>query len=48
MLFAWAKNHVGIINGALVVGLVSFTIAIFALFFLEETFKKDINYVEDE
>ncbi len=48
MLFALAKNHVGIIYGALAVGMVSFTIAIVALFFLEETFKKDINYIEDE
>jgi MFS family permease len=48
MLFAMAKNYVGIIYGALVVGVVSFTIAIIALIFLEETFKKDINYVEDE
>jgi len=47
MLFALAKSHVGIIYGALAVGVVSFTIAIVALFFLEETFKKDINYVED-
>ncbi len=48
MLFAMAKKDVGIIHGALVVGVVSFTIAIIALIFLEETFKKDINYVEDE
>ena len=48
MLFAMAKNHIGIIHGALVVGVLSFTIAIIALIFLEETFKKDINYVEDE
>ena len=43
-----AKNHVGIIYGALIVGVLSFAIAIIALIFLEETFKKDINYVEDE
>jgi hypothetical protein len=48
MLFAIAKNYVGIIYGALIVGVVSFTIAIVALIFLEETFKKDINYVEDQ
>jgi MFS family permease len=48
MLFAMAKNYVGIIYGALVVGVVSFAIAIVALIFLEETFKKDINYVEDK
>jgi hypothetical protein len=48
MLFAMVKNYAGIIQGALIVGVVSFTIAIVALIFLEETFKKDINYVEDE
>ncbi len=48
MLFAMAKNYVGIIYGALIVGAISFAIAIMALFFLEETFKKDINYVEGE
>jgi len=42
------KNHVGIIYSALIVGVISFAIAVTALFFLEETFKKDINYVEDE
>jgi MFS family permease len=48
MLFAMVKNYIGIIHGALVVGVVSFTIAIVALIFLEETFKKDINFVEGE
>ncbi len=48
MLFAVTKNYVGIIYGALIVGAISFAIAIIALFFLEETFKKDINYVEDQ
>jgi MFS family permease len=48
MLFAMAKNYVGIIYGALIVGVISFAIAVISLFFLEETFKKDINYVEDE
>ena len=48
MLFAMAKNYVGIIYGALIVGAISFAVAIMALFFLEETFKKDINYVEGE
>jgi MFS family permease len=48
MLFAMAKNHIGIIYGALAVGVISFAIAVMALIFLEETFKKDINYVEDK
>lgn len=48
MLFVLAKNHVGIIHGALLVGVICFAIAVVALFFLEETFKKDINYIEGE
>lgn len=48
MLFAMAKKYVGIIRGALLVGVISFAISIVALIFLQETFKKDINYVEDE
>lgn len=48
MMFVLAKDHVGIIYGALLVGLVTFAIAIVALIFLEETFKKDINYTEEE
>ncbi len=48
MLFVMAKNYVGIIYGALLIGLLTFAIAIVALIFLEETFKKDINYIEEE
>jgi MFS family permease len=48
MAFTMAKSYVGIIYGALVVGLLTFAIAIVALLYLEETFKKDINYVEDD
>jgi MFS family permease len=48
MAFTMAKNYVGIIYGALAVGLLTFAIAIVALLYLEETFKKDINYVEDD
>ncbi len=46
ILFAWTKNFAGVIYGALLVGLLTFAIAIIALIFLEETFKKDINYIE--
>lgn len=46
MLFVMAKSYVGIIYAALAVGLFTFVIAIVSLLYLEETFKKDINYVE--
>lgn len=48
VLFATAKNWLGITYGALLVGLLTYAIAVVALFYLEETFKKDINYVERE
>lgn len=47
ILFTMAKKSVGIVYGALVVGLLTYAIAVVALIYLEETFKKDINYVED-
>ena len=46
-LFVLMKSHVGTLYGALVVGAITYLIAMFALFVLEETFKKDINYTED-
>jgi MFS family permease len=46
-LFLFIKSYVGIIYSALVVGVLTYVIAILALFYLEETFKKDINYTED-
>lgn len=46
-VFLLLKNNVGIIYSALIVGVSTYLIAILALFYLEETFKKDINYTED-
>src|SRR5436190_1054538 len=45
-LFLLIKSQVGIIYGALAVGLLTYLMAIVALAFLEETFKKDLNYTE--
>jgi hypothetical protein len=45
-LFLWAKAHLGVIYGALAVGLVTIAVALVALWFLEETFRKDLDYVE--
>jgi hypothetical protein len=41
------KSYAGIIYGALIVGLIAYALAIVALFYLEETFKKDMNYTEE-
>ncbi len=48
MLFAMLKNHAGVIYGALIVGVLTFAIAILALFYLDETFKKDVDYFEEK
>jgi len=45
-LFLMMKSNMGTIHSALLVGSVTYLIAIIALIFLEETFKKDINYIE--
>ncbi len=47
-LFLLMKSDIGIIKSALVVAFITYAIAIIALIFLEETFKKDINYVEED
>jgi MFS family permease len=47
-LFLQAKSMVGVVQGALVVGLFTIAVALVALYFLEETFTKDLDYVERE
>lgn len=44
--FIFAREEWGIVNGAEVVGMVCLTIAFLALFFMEETFHKDLDYVD--
>ena len=47
-LFVLTKSCFGTIYGALAVGLLAYALAVIALVYLEETFKKDINYIEGE
>ena len=47
-LFVLMKKNLGTIYGALAVGLIAYVLAIIALIYLEETFKKDIDYIEGE
>jgi MFS family permease len=47
-IFVLLKGGMGTIHSALVTSLGSYALAIVALVFLEETFKKDINYIESE
>lgn len=46
-LFVLMKNYAGVIQGALIVGILTYALALIALVYLEETFKKDLNYTED-
>ncbi|NIJ51716.1 MFS transporter [Dyadobacter arcticus] len=47
-LFVSFKPGLGVIQSALVIGVATSVIALFALYFLEETFTKDMNFVEEE
>ena len=44
--FQWLKVPFGIVNAALFVGIVTLVIAFIAVYNLEETYGKDLNYVE--
>jgi MFS family permease len=46
-LFVTLRPQVGMINGALITAVVAFAIALIALRYLEETFSKDLDYVEE-
>ena len=46
-LFLLARNNFGYINGALIVGLTSTVIAVLAVYFLDETYGKNLDYVEE-
>lgn len=45
--FQFLKGHLGIIQAAAVVGLVCLVASFYALYHLEETFHKDLNYIEE-
>jgi len=45
--FQFAKERLGIIQGAAVVGMICLAISFYALYHLEETFHKDLNYIEE-
>lgn len=47
-LFALLKGNTGIIYGALIVGLLAYILALVALYNLEETFTKEMDYTEEE
>ena len=45
-LFVMLRNYQGLMHSALIVGVFTYAVALVALFYLEETFKKDLNYTE--
>ncbi|RKD17500.1 MFS transporter [Pelobium manganitolerans] len=45
--FEWLKTPFGIINSALIVGISTIVIAFLSVYNLEETYGKDLNYVEE-
>lgn len=47
-LFVHFKPDLGVIHSGLLLGLATSALALVALYFLEETFTKDMNYVEKE
>lgn len=44
---AWLRPQVGVVQSALIVGVVALTIGVVALWGVEETFGKDLDYVEE-
>jgi len=48
LAFKFLRDEIGVINGAVVVGVLTILIALLALNALRETFGKDLNYVEDD
>lgn len=44
--FVFLKNTLGMLGSALVVGAVCMALALVALYFMEETFSKDMDYIE--
>jgi putative MFS transporter len=45
--FQIAKERLGIIQGAAIIGMICLAISLYALYRLEETFHKDLNYLEE-
>lgn len=44
--FHFLAKEVGILNSAIIVGIIVFIISLIALYFIEETYHKDLNYIE--
>lgn len=45
--FKYLKDHVGVVSSAIAVGVVTLLIAFLSLIAIEETYGKNLDYVED-
>lgn len=48
LLFKFLREQVGIVNGALIVGIITSLIALWALSAIDETYSRDLNFVEED
>lgn len=48
LLFQFFRNDFGILTGALIVGLITIAIAFWALRLIDETFGRDLNFLEED
>jgi hypothetical protein len=48
LAFKFLRGEMGIIYGALIVGVITIIIAVIALRSIDETFSRDMNFVEEE
>ncbi|HNT49799.1 MAG TPA: MFS transporter [Cyclobacteriaceae bacterium] len=48
LLFQFFRNDLGILTGALIVGLITIIIAFWALRLIDETFGRDLNFLEED
>jgi MFS family permease len=48
LLFKYFREHFGIINGALLVGVITVAIALYSLRVIDETFSRDLNFLEED
>ena len=47
-MFKFMRDQIGVIYGALAVGLLTIAIALVALQFIDETFGRDLNFTEED
>jgi MFS family permease len=48
LVFLKLKESVGVVNGAVIVGVLTLACALLALYYLDETFHKDLDYIEED